>query len=122
LFAGDTLTLLNDYEARCGGGASSKDAIFHLNLSERAEVTVSIDANFDSVLYRYTDSGSGPTAETCSSGGEASCNDDVMPGITDSSLEAEVLDPGSYYYVVDGFNRENAGRYLLEVDVVPLGP
>ena len=92
------------------------------DLAQRSEVSVALDATFDSVLYRYTDLGAGPSAETCSPAGESTCNDDVMQGITDSSLSAEVLDPGTYYYVVDGFNRDNAGRYLLEVDIVRLDP
>lgn len=120
LFTGDTLTLLNDYEARCGGGAASKDAAFHLTLTHRSEVTAIVDATFDSVLYRYTDTGLGPDA--CQSPGESNCNDDSGMGGTDSRLNAELLEPGSYYYVVDGFNRENAGRYSFEVSVSPVGP
>lgn len=120
LFAGDTLSLLNDFEARCGGGAISKDAVYRLTLTTRTEVTAKVDATFDSVLYRYSAGSEG--AASCRSATESSCNDDNGQGSTDSALSGEILEPGDYYYVIDGFNTENAGRYTFEVTTVPLGP
>jgi hypothetical protein len=116
LFTGDTLTLLNDYEALCGGNARSKDAAFHLTLTERSRVTAALEAPFDTVLYRFVDSGAG--AASCQSKLETVCNDDGGQG-DHNSLLGELLDPGSYYYVVDGFNDSNAGKYLFEVTVAP---
>ena len=46
------------------------------------------------------------------------CNDDGGQGNTNSRL-TELLDPGAYYYVVDGFNDSNAGNYLFEVHDAP---
>jgi hypothetical protein len=117
LFAGDTLGMLNDYEAICGGGARSADALFHLTLARRSRVTVSLEAAFDTVLYRYADTSS-QGAASCMSKTEVACNDDGSQGNTNSAL-SEVLAAGSYYYAVDGFNDNNAGRYLLDVTVAP---
>jgi hypothetical protein len=115
LFAGDTLGLLNNYEALCGSGARSGDAAFRLELTERSTVTALLEAAFDTVLYRHLDAGNGPAA--CNVLASA-CNDDGGQGNTNSLL-IDTLDPGIYYYIVDGFNDDNAGSYLLEMSIAP---
>ena len=115
LWSGDTLPMLDTYEATCGGNARSGDAAFHLMLSQRSQVKAALEGTFDTVLYRFTDPGAG--AASCVSGQESACNDDGQ-GNTNSEL-MELLDPGSYYYVVDGFNTNSAGKYLFEVAVTP---
>jgi hypothetical protein len=115
LFAGDTLGMLNNYEALCGSGARSGDAAFRLELTERARVTASLEAAFDTVLYRYLDTGAGAAA--CNVLGSA-CNDDGGHGNTNSLL-SDTLEPGVYYYVVDGFGETNSGSYLLEMTIEP---
>jgi hypothetical protein len=116
LFAGDTLGMLDDYQASCGSGAHSPDAVFELVLDRRSRVTAALDAAFDTVLYRFPELGQGPDA--CQSKNEAACNDDGAQGNTNSSL-SETLQMGSYYYVVDGFNDNNSGKYLLDIAVSP---
>jgi hypothetical protein len=116
LFLGDTLTMQNDYQAVCGGGTQSADAAFKLDLMQRARVTATLEGSFDTVIYRYADDGDGPAS--CRAKREASCNDDGTHGNTNSVL-ADVLDPGVYYYIVDGFNDDNQGSYLLDVTIVP---
>jgi hypothetical protein len=117
LFTGDTLTMLNTYEAAtCGGGARSNDAVYSLTLASESRVEASLEATFDTVLYRFTDTGA--LAESCVSDAESNCNDDGGQGSTDSLL-SEVLGAGTYYYVVDGFNDNNEGAYLLEMTVTP---
>jgi hypothetical protein len=114
LFRGDTLTLVDNYQAQCGGGAHSHDAAFHLELSKRSRVTASLEAQFDTVVYRFSDLGG---ASSCKSQDEAMCNDDSGQGR--NSRLSELLDPGAYYYIVDGFNDSNAGNYLFEVTIAP---
>ncbi len=116
LFEGDTLGMIDDYQAVCGGGSSSADAVFHLALTRRSRVTASLEASFDTVLYRYSDTGKG--ADSCQPKAEAACNDDSGQGSTNSAL-SEVLATGDYYYVVDGFNDSNSGKYLLDISVTP---
>lgn len=118
LFEGDTLGLLDDYGAVCGGGARSRDAVFELELSGPARVLASLEAVFDTVLYRYADDGSGSPALACGPELEVGCNDDGGQGNTNSLLD-EQLGAGTYYYVVDGFNIGNEGRYLLDLVVAP---
>ena len=113
LFRGDTLPLLNDYDAVCGGGARSHDAAFRLVLSRPHHVVASVQGVFDTVLYRYQDvEGIGPLA--CVPRFERICNDDAGPGNSTSLLDEE-LDAGTYYYIVDGFNQANDGTFVLEV-------
>jgi hypothetical protein len=113
LFSGDTLEALNDYEATCGAGAQSSDVAYRLELPTRSRVMASLDAGFDTVLYRFEDVGDGQAS--CSSRIESACNDDGG-GNTNSRLE-ETLDAGVYYYIVDGFSTNNRGAYTLEVEI-----
>jgi len=73
---------------------------------------------FDTVLYRYADDGSDSPASSCRPDLELGCNDDGGQGNTNSLLDEE-LSAGTYYYVVDGFNIGNEGRYLLDVAIQP---
>jgi hypothetical protein len=115
LYAGDTLLMLNDYQALCGSGANSGDAAFLVQLTERSHVTATLEAEFDTVLYRHVDVGEGPTSCNVLA---SVCNDDSGQGNTNSLLD-DTLEPGSYYYIVDGFNDDNSGSYLLEIAIGP---
>lgn len=116
VWKGDTLTMLNSYEALCGGGARSNDAAFRLELTHRSRVVATLEATFDTVLYRFTDDGSG--ADSCVSKTEAACSDDGLQGNSNSAL-AESLDPGIYFYIIDGFNDNNESLYQFDVTVTP---
>jgi hypothetical protein len=114
LFAGDTSTMDNDYSAGgCGSLAQSKDAAFKLVLGESRRVIVELEADFDAVLYRFTEV-EGESA-TCVSREEDACDDDGGPG-TDSLLD-EQLEAGVHYFIVDGFGKTNDGSYTLAVTV-----
>ncbi|MGD8860827.1 MAG: putative metal-binding motif-containing protein [Myxococcales bacterium] len=114
LYVGDTRDFQDDYQAAlCGGGARSSDGAFLLELTRRSRVTARLEAVHDTVLYRFEDTGEGPAA--CEARLEDQCNDD--DGMTQNSLLTETLDPGRYYYVVDGFAEGNEGEYILEISV-----
>jgi hypothetical protein len=117
LFRGDTLPLLNDYDAVCGGGARSHDAAFRLVLTRPHHVLVNVQGVFDTVLYRYQDE-EGMGALSCMPRFERICNDDAGPGNSTSLLDEE-LAAGTYYYIVDGFNQANDGTFVLEVTTTP---
>lgn len=109
LFRGNTSTFLNDYNTRvCGSGAASRDAAFRLVLTSTSRVVASTEGSaFDTVLHRHEDA--------CVSMGEEACDDDGGEGRT--SVLDEVLDPGTYFYIVDGWGSTNAGEYFFEVAV-----
>lgn len=112
LFTGTTTTALNDYETRlCGSGAASSDVAFRVDLTSRSEVFATTEGStYDTVLHLHQD--------TCSSMGELACNDDGGSG--SSSLIDRELDPGTYFFVVDGFGAASAGSYEFEVLITPL--
>ena len=101
--------LLNDYTtALCGSSASGTDAAFRLVLTSSRRVVMSTEGSaFDSVLHVHRD--------TCTSGSELYCDDDGGEGST--SLLDRVLDPGTYFIIVDGYSATSAGEYYLEVTV-----
>jgi len=113
-YEGDTSALRPDYSATCGGRALSSDAVYKLVLSERKRVTATVDASFDSVLYRFPAQTLGQTV--CPPEKEAACDDDGAGGA--GSQLSEVLDPGTYYYIVDGYGESNAGSYIFAVAVM----
>ena len=114
LFSGDTLDLFDQYQAEtCDGTEFSNDAVFRLQLSGRSRVTATLQGPFDTVLYLYEDHGEGPAV--CN-GQEVACNDDGGPRNRSSMLDL-ILDAGTYYYVVDGFNTNNEGTYLFDVSI-----
>lgn len=112
LYSGSTTTHTNDISGvRCGAGAASPDAAFEITLAARSRVVVSTDGSmYDTVLHIHR--------TTCASGGvELFCDDDGGTGAT--SLLDVMLDPGTYFIIVDGFGMVAAGDYLLEVTVTP---
>jgi hypothetical protein len=111
IFSGDTRVLLADYEATCGSGAASKDAVFKLVLTTRRRVVARLDTGFDGVLHRISDGRTGPSL--CTDVISDNCSEHVGGG-TGAQLD-EVLNAGTYYYVVDGYRDFNAGYYQLDI-------
>ncbi|MCB9593438.1 MAG: putative metal-binding motif-containing protein [Sandaracinaceae bacterium] len=112
LFHGNTTTMLPDLGGTtCGGGATSNDAVYQLTLTARSRVVASTEGStFDTVLHVHQTS-------CTATGGDIYCDDDGGEGST--SLIDQMLDPGTYFIVVDGFGSTSAGEYYLEVMVTP---
>ena len=110
LFSGDTTTLLNEYETRaCGANARSHDAAFFLSLEERKTVYASTEgSSFDTVLHLHSG--------MCETRSEFVCDDDGGELGTNSVIE-RTLNPGDYYYIVDGWGDSSVGNYIFEVVV-----
>lgn len=112
VYQGSTRLALQDYEA-CAN-SRSPDVTFRLELTEPRTVTALTEADFDTVLYRYEDDeGSGPGL--CATSAPVVCTDDGLD--TNATLENELLGPGTYYYVLDGFGTDSSGNYIFEVIV-----
>jgi len=110
LFHGDTSTMLPDHTASCGGGTMSNDAVFELTLAARSRIIASTEgSSFDTVLHVHQ--------TMCTDGADLFCDDDGGEGST--SVVDQMLDPGTYFFVVDGFGSSSAGEYFLEVMVNP---
>ena len=115
VFKGDTRTLQQDYKsgANCAMSALSRDAAFRLTLPSTKRVFAKLLADFDSVLMRYDSPVSG---NMLCSGEPQSCWDDGPDGSGSAQLD-ETLKAGTYYLIVDGYDTQNAGAYLLDVSV-----
>ena len=115
VFRGSTSGMDNDYQASCGGDADSPDAVFHLSLTQRSNVILSLQgSSYDTVLFVRE-------GQCDDQSREIDCNDDYY-GLQ-SYLEftgQEALDPGDYYIFVDGFSSYNSGNYQLYVEVNPI--
>jgi hypothetical protein len=113
-WSGTTATgATNNYDpTMCGSGPTnmSPDVAFRLDLTARSRVIATTDgSSFDTLLYRFTNS--------CHSGMETVCNDDA--GGHNTSTLSETLDPGTYFYVVDGFDTTLSGPYQFQAIITP---
>ncbi len=113
LFTGSTITALPDYatsSTSCGFMATSKDVVFRLDLTARSRVVATTDgSSFDTVLYYMAGSCPSP---------EVACDDNSGEG-TRSLLDRN-LDPGIYFFIVDGWGSSSAGNYVFEITTTPL--
>ena len=106
LFAGNSATALHDYTPICGASGMSKDVAFTLTLTSRRRVIASSAGTaYDSILSLHA--GSCPN--------EFGCDDDSAGG--GAGLLDRVLDPGTYFFVIDAYRATESGDYLLEVIV-----
>jgi hypothetical protein len=112
-WSGTTVGANNDYApTMCGTGPgnTAPDVAFRLDLAARSRIVATTDgSSFDTLLYRFVNS--------CASGMEVVCNDDSGGHVT-STLN-EMLDPGTYFYVVDGFTSGSQGPYEFQVIITP---
>jgi hypothetical protein len=110
LFTGSTVGLANDYQTGlggCGSEARGPDAAFSLELTTRRRIIASTEgSDFDTVLHVHRTG--------CATGAHLYCDDDSGDGVT--SLVDQPLDPGSYYFIVDG-RGSASGNYYFEVQV-----
>lgn len=111
-WTGTTATSVNDYDPlTCGTGNPANDVAFRLDLPVRSRVTATtLGSSFDTLLYRM--------AGTCRTRMEARCDDDGGGGGGSSQL-SEMLDPGTYFYIVDGYTTTAVGNYEFQVFITP---
>ncbi len=111
-WSGTTMGMANDYDPLiCGTGTPAPDVAFRLDLATRSRITATTEGSaFDTLLYRFMG--------TCRTGMEARCDDDG--GSAGTSQLTETLDPGTYFYVVDGFSSTAMGNYEFQVFITPV--
>jgi hypothetical protein len=114
IYTGDTRTLMNDYTAACGGDATSRDAVFKLQLNDRRHVVARLRSGFEGVLHRMRDQRTTP--DVCQNVMSDACIEEIPSGGVSADLD-DVLSSGVYYYVVDGYRDYNAGFYTLNVAI-----
>ena len=102
---GHTISMTRDFRASCGV-ATGKDAVYAIFLSSATAVEVRLFSDFDSVLSMRS---------ICDIiNWEVGCSDSVFGG-EDEVINTDVLDPGTYYIIVDGYQTNDEGYYRLSV-------
>lgn len=100
-----------NFEGTCGT-SSAKEIVYRLEVPTRQRVSIEVDPRFDAVLY---------VRKECSEPeSEVACNDDVQTrtsgraAMRPSRID-EVLDAGTYYVFVDGYE-EAEGNFRITVN------
>jgi hypothetical protein len=107
---GNTTSALHDMDGSCGSTASSPDVFYRFTLTRREIVYAdAFGSDYDTVLFFSRDCGATQTA------GYA-CNDDAC-GTVQSQI-TQVLDPGTYYLAVSGWNGR-AGNFTVRLQHLP---
>ena len=99
----------DSFQAPCAGGARSPDRVYRLRVPERVYAKIRVATEFDGALHLRRDCMDASTT--------LACNDDF--GDSKHSAVGEVLEPGNYYVIVDGFRTGNAGNFALDVEFLP---
>lgn len=100
-----------NFEGSCGT-SSAKEMVYRLDVPARQRVSIEVDPRFDAVLYLRKD--------CTDAGSEIACNDDVTTrtptrsGAMRPSKIDEVLDAGTYYVFVDGYE-DAEGTFKITV-------
>lgn len=105
--SGDTGGSADRFQASCAGGTRSQDIVYRLRVPRRQRVQVSMTSDYDGALHLRSDC-TDPESEL-------TCNDDLQDN--QHAMIEQVLDAGTYYVIVDGFGRGNAGSYTLDVEM-----
>ncbi len=96
------------------GSSESRELVYKLDVTKQQRVTIEVDPTFDSVLYVRKD-------DCAEKEAEIACNDDVSTGSktsrsTRGSRIDEVLDPGTYFVFVDGYNSD-VGSFRMSTTI-----
>ena len=109
--SGDTTGMGSALVPPCVPESNSPEAVYQLEVTERAAVEIHLQSSFDGVLYMLQ--------ECAMTGSALDCNDDD-PDTSNSRVRA-MLELGTYYVVVDGYG-QGSGTYTLTATQTPLRP
>jgi hypothetical protein len=111
----NTATEMNNYTASCGSSARSPEKVFAVVLHEPSNIVATITnaaTGYDTVMYVRKDDCDSSTAEL-------RCDDDGA-GLPLSKITLNRMDPGIYYFFVDGYSTDNSGEATVDVMVTPI--
>jgi hypothetical protein len=104
----------DEYDGWCTSAGGGPDVVYVMTITARSHVildTCGSGTSFDTVIYLYQ--------SICGSGSHTACDDD---GCSPRSRIDTVLDPGTYYLIVDGYRSDDLGGFDLHVSVSPVSP
>jgi V8-like Glu-specific endopeptidase len=107
-YYGTTVSATHNLTSNCGSTASSKDVFYKFSIAQPMIIYAdTYNSQYDTVLF---------LAQSCTTQGTGACSDDSC-SIAQSQL-VQVLQPGTYYIAVSGFNGAS-GPYQLHVQALP---
>ncbi|NMC71331.1 MAG: hypothetical protein GYA57_14870 [Myxococcales bacterium] len=112
---GDTCGAADDFSTVDCGGSGGPDVVYRLTLRTRRLVTLdTTGTSFDAVLSVRGPGGTCP-------GPELVCDDDSAGGTPGQARIVAVLEPATYWVVIDGKTPGDTGDYVLTVNVADPG-
>lgn len=101
--------MTSDFALSCAPSAAA-DVVYRFSIAARGAYRVQLQAEFDTVLS---------VRAVCDApSGEIACNDGSAGGTEE--LELPVIDPGTYFLIVQAVRRSGTGGFSLRIDpVVP---
>ncbi len=105
---GDTTGAQHMMSGPCASG-NAPERVYRFEMDQRAQVTVSLTSSYDGAIYILRECGQLNTL--------VDCNDD-NPDTSHSRIDT-MLEPGTYYLVVDGYG-DASGGYDVAVSVSPM--
>ncbi len=107
---GDTTQATNTIDPPCAGNGAPEQ-FYRFEVPERMRVTIELSSSYDGALVLMRQCGN--------LGDMLDCNDDHMD--TAHSRIDTTLDPGTYYFAVDGY-ADSRGAYTVQVNASQLRP
>jgi hypothetical protein len=106
ILTGDTSLGFHQIAPTCAAESTAPERVYTFTLTEATAMDAQV-VGFDTVLSLRT--------ECARSSSTIACNDDANPPGWPGSRIARVLEPGTYFLVVDGYNQSARGPYTLTV-------
>ena len=102
-----------EHTANNCGNSEGKELVYKLELDKRVRLLLEVDPTFDSVLYIRKD-------DCAEADAQVACNDDATPDASGKTTHAsrieEVLEPGTYFVFVDGYQAQ-LGNFKMKVEM-----
>ncbi len=100
-FEGDTTDFVNDYYKGTSKGKGN-DVVYKISLAKASTVKISVDADYDLVIFHGT---------TCGS------TENDKDGVRNPEVVEVDLEAGDYFFIVDGYSSTNIGPYVVDITI-----
>jgi cysteine-rich repeat protein len=116
VFPGHTVGFKDDYPGPsapllCNAMSGGRDAVFAFSTATPGKLKATVEADFDVVLALYA------RCDRSVLIGALACKDSTLAS-ADEVIETHV-EPGLYFFLVDGYSERAMGRFELRLDLTP---
>ena len=107
---GYTAGYTDNYAAPCGAKSGAPDRVFNFNAGASGLLRAKLDADFDGVLSIYQ------RCQIEQLQGLLACSDHEL-ALRDEALLVSVVQGAQYFVVIDGYSKDNVGRFELSLEL-----